>query len=328
MSSKPLVSIIVPVYNSEKFLAATLDAFVGQTWQEAEFILIDDGSADVSGRICDEYAAKDSRFRVVHKVNCGVAAARNTGLEIAKGQLIGFVDSDDIVKNTYIQELADNMAAAGADISICRHFISTPENAGHFPPCDPEGELLYFNATQSVQNALIDRYYGGGCWGCLIKRSLVENIRFDRELFLDEDLFFILQAMVRAERVCYTKNPLYNYISHSSGITRGKFNERHLTLYTATERMTAFLEANSEYGAVKPYLDAHIITMNFIQIRRMRNDKQAQKKYGPVSQKIIRKHLNRQSLTFLNNYAKVCGILSAIHYKLYLLASRLLSKSK
>lgn len=328
MCDKPFVSIIVPVYNSEEYLTATLDAFAAQTYPEVEFLLIDDGSVDASGRLCDEYAARDGRFRVIHKANGGVSSARNTGLEMAKGQLIGFVDSDDIIKNTYIQQLAENMASAGADISICRNFISKPENGGNFPPSPAESELLLFTATQSIQNALIDRYYGGGCWGCLIKRSLVENVRFDRELFLDEDLFFILQAMVQAKRICYTKNQMYNYISHSNGISRGKFSERHLTLYPALERITAFLKANSDFDEIEPYLDAHIVTMNYLQLRRMRYDKQAQKKYGRISQKNIRSHLNWRSIRFLGNYARVCAILSAVHYRLYILASRLMSRSK
>ena len=328
MSETPLVSIIVPVYNAAAFLPNTLGAFMGQTYQNAEFVLIDDGSKDASGQICDEFAARDSRFKVIHKKNCGVAAARNTGLEHAKGDLIGFVDSDDVIKDSYIRELVDNMIATDSDISIARSVIRAPEHWMEFEPGSENPEILLFDATQAVQNALISRYYVPGCWGCLIRREVAEGIRFDEELFLDEDLFYILRAMVRARQVCYTKNALYNYISHTSGISRGKFNERHVTLYAATDRITEFLEQNSDYPKVKPYLDSHIVTMNYIQIRRMRYDPEAQKKYGPVSQKQIRKHLNIHNLKYLNNYAKVCAILSAIHYKLYLTASRMLSTKK
>ena len=119
MTSKPVVSIIVPVYNTEKFLHRCIDSILTQTYTDFELLLIDDGSKDSSGTICDEYAAKDVRVRVFHKENGGVSSARNMGLDNARGEWITFVDSDDWIDDNYLEALYGACIVSGSDIVFC-----------------------------------------------------------------------------------------------------------------------------------------------------------------------------------------------------------------
>ena len=114
-----LISVIIPVYNAEKYLNRCLDSVLNNTYKNLEVILVDDGSTDMSGRICDEYAKKDCRIRVLHKENGGTARARNTGLKIAKGDYIAFVDNDDFVHPCFYEYMLSSMESSSADVAIC-----------------------------------------------------------------------------------------------------------------------------------------------------------------------------------------------------------------
>ena len=116
-----LVSIIIPVYNVEKYLAECIESVLKQTYQNIEILLIDDGSPDNSGKICDEYEEKDSRVRVIHKENGGVSSARNVGLEQANGEYITFIDSDDFVSESYIEELYIALENGNSDLAFCKY---------------------------------------------------------------------------------------------------------------------------------------------------------------------------------------------------------------
>ena len=120
MKKKPLISVIVPVYNVESYLKVCVDSILAQTYENLEIILVDDGSKDSSGKMCDEYAEKDARIKVVHKKNGGVSSARNKGLDVASGEYIGFVDSDDSTKPNMFEILYKNMVTSDADVSVCK----------------------------------------------------------------------------------------------------------------------------------------------------------------------------------------------------------------
>ena len=123
MKNNDLISVIIPIYNVEKFLSFCIDSIVNQTYKNLEIILVDDGSTDNSGKICDEYALKDNRIKVMHKQNGGVSSARNVGLNIAKGKYIGFVDSDDYVENDMFEILHNLIIKNNVDISCCNKFV-------------------------------------------------------------------------------------------------------------------------------------------------------------------------------------------------------------
>ena len=115
----PEISVIVPVYNCEKYIGKCIESILNQTFKDLELILIDDGSADESGKICDEYKIQDKRVKVIHEKNSGVSIARNVGINVAKGKYIGFVDSDDYLAPDMYESLYENLMKSHADVAIC-----------------------------------------------------------------------------------------------------------------------------------------------------------------------------------------------------------------
>ena len=177
----PKVSIIVPIYNAEKFLFPCLDSIVAQSFTDFEAILVDDGSTDKSGQICDEYAGKDRRFVVIHKQNEGVAKARITAFENSQGELITFIDSDDYVDKYYVEHLYDNIIKHNVEVSCCNYYrVDTtgtrPSRRKNFGLFDKQGieKILKTNYwwDQSLRNSSVPQFF----WSKMIKRSYVKKM--------------------------------------------------------------------------------------------------------------------------------------------------------
>ena len=172
------VSVIVPIYNAEKYLSDCIDSIIAQTHKNLEIILVDDGSPDNCPAICDEYAKKDDRIKVIHKQNGGVSSARNTGLDIMTGDYVVFIDSDDIVNVHYIEYLLDICIANDADISYCGYSTfkeSNNVNINSIPNDDKN--ILVFENSEGLKN-----YFSGWIypmmWNKLYKRKCFEKQRF------------------------------------------------------------------------------------------------------------------------------------------------------
>lgn len=202
-----MVSVIVPVYKSASTLSACVKSLRGQTERELEIILVDDGSPDGCPRLCEELAKTDERIRVIHKENGGVSSARNAGLEMARGEFVLFVDSDDSVEPDMVSKLLKGIEHA--DIAICGYHH-------HFLGRDVE-KVPKVNGETGAENFL--QLYGKGFlnmpWNKLFKRELTG--RFDEGLSLGEDLLFNLDYLRRAEGVTVVSEPLYHYIQNNTG---------------------------------------------------------------------------------------------------------------
>lgn len=201
----PKVSVIVPVYNAEKYLHRCVDSILSQTFKEFEILLIDDGSKDKSGKICDEYAHKDCRVKVFHKENGGVSSARNFGLDKANGEYISFIDSDDWVVSSYLAELLF-LCNENVDLVECGYVYYGKEKLSfetEFNMMDSESYLI-----KLFQNR---RFYEGFLWVKLFKASLIDTLRFEPKLAYNEDRVFITQYMLKCRRVAATQKCLYNY---------------------------------------------------------------------------------------------------------------------
>ena len=181
MNSNPKISIIVPVYNVELFLPRCIDSILNQSFADFELLLIDDGSKDKSGAICDEYAEKDKRIKVFHKVNGGVSSARNLGLEKSKGEYITFVDADDYLLPGTITE---PLLSGNYDL------IQIPRNNGSF--MKTYSHDIICKTTESFRNFIYCNYYFE-CWGRFYKRKLIGAVRFPENLKVGEDLMFFLR---------------------------------------------------------------------------------------------------------------------------------------
>lgn len=219
-----LVSIIVPIYNTEKYLFKCVNSIINQSYKNIEIILVNDGSTDSSGVICDILRKTDKRIKVVYQNNRGLSEARNTGLKVATGTFIGFVDSDDYIQKNMIQSLLENALKYDADISCGRANIY-----------GRNGKLVnYENNEACVElippNNIIKEYISGkitiAAWDKLYKKSAIDGMYFDNSLF-NEDADFILRICLDNKKIVVTNKQYYNYIKRGSGsITGTKFDQR------------------------------------------------------------------------------------------------------
>lgn len=244
-----LVSIIIPVYNVEKYLAECIESVIRQTYTNLEILLIDDGSLDNSGKICDEYAQKDERIKVIHKENGGVSSARNVGLDMAKGEYIAFVDSDDLVEKEYIAAMYENMQENNSDLVFCRYGKYYKGTIEYVQEKIPKSLIINLQDEKFIQFIyqffiLKNNIMGSAC-RILYKSSLAQKLRFDLEIKISEDLLFVLQTILLAMRVSSIGDYLYRYrqIKESTIHSYKKdFLRSQLCLYHETNKIFAILE--------------------------------------------------------------------------------------
>lgn len=207
------ISVIVPVYNVKPYLNTCLDSILAQTYENLQIILVDDGSADGSGSICDQYAARDPRIQVIHQENLGVSAARNAGLAAATGAWIGWVDSDDWIEPEMFTRLLEGAIRENADIAICGRYQEYPDRQVPFGPeserilTGPEG-LFSLLEEKQMDNALYDKLY---------RRELFDGIRFP-EGRTYEDLAVLYRVFEEAARILCLPERLYHYRQRPTGI--------------------------------------------------------------------------------------------------------------
>lgn len=222
-----MISVIVPVYNVANFLNDCLTSIINQSYNDIEIILVDDGSTDQSGEMCNKFAAKDERIRVIHQNNGGLSNARNVGLDVAKGKFVVFVDSDDYLHQKMIEKLYNAVVSWKADIACCDYTSIEFHN-------DSYSEIEVFKQRDAISKLFDD--YGFQCfaWNKIYKSSLFEHIRYpERKLF--EDIATTYQLFKRVNRVVYIKEKLYFYRQRTNSITKTKFNKRNRDLIDAIE---------------------------------------------------------------------------------------------
>ena len=210
------VSVIVPVYNTGHLLRPCLDSLQDQTLTDMEFILVNDGSTDESGAICDEYAANDSRFRVIHKKNAGVSRARNDGISVAQGQFIGFVDSDDTIHPDMFLRLFEKSAEHSADIVLCDSVAVKNEQVVDHETFRTLPTSTLLSKSQITPEILLE--IAGSACRCIYRTELLrENtILFPVDLKFSEDRIFNICAIGSSNYIYYCKEVFYNRLLHSS----------------------------------------------------------------------------------------------------------------
>lgn len=219
--SNILVSIIVPVYNTGEYLYKCLDSIVNQNLQEIELILVDDGSTDNSGEICDFYSEKDKRVCVIHKKNEGVSIARNVGIQVAKGQYIGFIDSDDWIEKEMYQEMYYHAKNKEADIVICDTCTVYDNNKKEADTILSLSESVFLQKKEITPLNL--REIAGSACRCIYKKELFKThaVQFPISLPLSEDRIFNLNAMGNSDKFYYLKKAYYNrYVRIGSAVNK------------------------------------------------------------------------------------------------------------
>lgn len=290
-----LISIIVPAYNVEKYIEQCIDSILCQTYQHIEIILIDDGSKDSTGSICDLYAKKDKRIRVIHKENTGLSSVRNLGIKLAKGDYIGFVDSDDVISTDMFEKLFTNLMATNSDIAICNYQIIDEKNQKR-----EKGFYSFEKKIEILQNKeiydliFLEARYGIVAWNKLYRRQVFAGINYP-EGKRHEDNYIIHKILGNAKRICCSGDIGYFYRIRKDSITSNISKENYDEDLEATyERILYFEEIKEEKylnKSVCEYL-SRIISIYYMALRIWKNDKvyreQLIEKYANVYVKLIK----------------------------------------
>lgn len=269
-----LISVVVPVYNVEKYLDKCVASIVNQTYKNLEIILVDDGSTDSSPAICDEWAQKDNRIKVIHKKNGGLSSARNAGIELASGDYLAFVDSDDYISRNMCLKLYESLLKENADMSICGvEKVYSDGRKSEFGNI-PDGRLTQKMFFDSMQGKC------GWCWvvawNKLYKKYIFEDLRYpDGKLY--EDDFIIHKIISKTKAIAAVSDSMYYYYQRSGSIISGAYTINNLDSVEAMlQRCSYFLDTNDDVSRVEFCLKNALAFLyhNFDNLKRSREVKQ------------------------------------------------------
>ncbi len=220
-----MVSIIIPVYNTSKYLRECVDSVLNQTYSDVEVLLIDDGSTDGSSEICDEYVKQDERIKCFHIENGGVSRARNVGLKNVRGDYICFLDSDDYYAGSYVGSMIEAVKEQNADVVICNHYDVNEQGEFLYASDITEG---YISKEVLYQKIFLSGEIGGFIFNKMYSADLIKNIYFNEEIHICEDTYFCCQVYEKAKRIYVTGEKLYYYRQHSHSATSIENGFEHL----------------------------------------------------------------------------------------------------
>ena len=259
VSNYSLISVVIPVYKVEKYLDKCLESVINQTYEKLEIILVDDGSPDNCPKMCDEWAKKDKRIRVIHKKNGGLSDARNKGIDIATGEYITFIDSDDYVELNYVEFLYNLVKDNNAEISMGKQYVRYSDktlNTG-------TNELYVLNSHDTLDKILYSEDFDVSAWAKLYKLELFKNIRYPKgRLF--EDSATTYKLIDNANTIVLKSEPIYNYIMRNDSITNETFNEKKFDLIKSTEEMCTYISnkyKDLESGCKRRLMYAYLSTL-------------------------------------------------------------------
>ena len=235
---KELVSVIIPVYNVEKYLRKCVDSVLSQTYKNLEIFLVDDGSPDNCGKICDEYAKKDKRIKVIHQQNCGLSSARNAALDVCTGEYITFIDSDDWVEPTYVEELYNAIKKYNCDVSVCGHnHINNDEKVTQ--------KICYESFDEIYRDDICNLFFrlkpiSITAWGKLYRRDIFKELRYPVGINY-EDTYIITDICANVKKgIAIVKKTLYNYLVLRTGaITQVVSKKKFDSIYASRKNVEA-----------------------------------------------------------------------------------------
>lgn len=222
---KPLISIIIPVFNLEKYIEKCVDSLLNQTYDNIEIILINDGSSDNSGALCDKLQSADCRVVSIHQPNEGVSRSRNKGLDIMKGEYVTFVDGDDYVSPDFVEVLYNAISATNADISTCGHYRVNFDGSLNkiFSLSDNPEEIILLSGKDSIKNMFYGNICSASSGSKLYNKKFFKTLRFP-DYVMGEDTFVVYHAFRDASVIAHTNKPLYYYVQHEMSVTNNKSN--------------------------------------------------------------------------------------------------------
>jgi len=299
-----LVSVIVPVYNVKKYLKRCVSSLMSQTYANLEIILIDDGSTDGSGAICDDLANCDGRIKVIHQVNQGLSAARNAGIDASCGTYLCFVDSDDYVNSDYVKYLYEICVKNNCDIGICYHRVTDEDNY--------EG-IIDWNRPVEVytREEIFDMFYSHDwhssfviAWNKIYKRDVIGNIRYEVGI-IHEDEATTFKYLYNAKKIAFGKEVAYYYYNRPESITGLAYSKKNLDILKAYENRLQFYKEHgherwydrecqyylseilNQYDKVERYLGADREILDFLRVKYNLLYKQSNRKNWSASRRIM-----------------------------------------
>ena len=266
----PLISVIVPVYNVEEYLDRCVGSIINQTYENLEIILVDDGSPDHCPQMCDEWAKKDSRIKVIHKKNGGQASARNDGLNIAKGDLTGFVDSDDYIDREMYESMYRIMQENDCDIVECTKCDFTDDE-----PCRTvnSGEIIVMDQSEAIGDFLKETHLKCTVCNMLVKAEIAKQVRFD-DGKTHEDILWPYRAYMLAERVAYVDEAFYFYFQRPGSTMNKKYSEKRFDGLDALEERAGLVKHDYPqyyHLATRSYMGACMYQYQYLS-RQPQND--------------------------------------------------------
>ena len=265
--SKPKISVIVPVYNKEAYLPQTLDALAAQTFRDLEIILVDDGSVDASGGLCDDYAARDSRVLVIHQSNRGVSAARNAGLDAARGEYIGFCDADDIPGADLYETLYDLARTHNCDVSMVKESTRYADGS---EVAEQTGELTVWEDNAQILPKFLLEQISLGIYTKLIRADLASKVRFEVGRRINEDKGYLFDILIHAQRLCYLDVCKYAYIRNDSSCSLAPFSEKYLDLLYFSDKIRGICAEKMPELVPVATASAVMAYLRFLQIALLR----------------------------------------------------------
>lgn len=306
---KDTISVIIPIYKVEKYLEKCIQSVINQTYTNLQIILVDDGSPDNCGKICDEYSKKDSRIEVIHKANGGISDARNVGISKANGKYITFVDPDDyILKNMY-EILYENLIKNNADISICKYkYIKETEKIDYKLDTN---NVVVMNKMQAMKELLINKTITNHLWNKLYKKETFDNIQFPTGKKY-EDLYVMYLLFEKSSKIVYQDTTKYIYINREQSILHNKnpnmiqdyincINNRYMYLSNKYEE----LEKELNYNLLFSILNYHVMAIGG-KLKEFYNSEVMENEYKKL--KNIKKDVKKSKM-----YKKLC-----IKYRIFL----------
>lgn len=306
------ISIIVPVYKVEQYLGKCIESILEQTHQNIELILVDDGSPDNCGNICDDYAKRDSRVRVIHKENGGLSSARNAGLEIASGAFLMFVDSDDYIALDTVETLYQRMQQDDSDMVVCG--IQRVDEKGNL---FPSGEGIHTKSgiyTAEEFYPLLFLYSVEAC-GKLYKRTAFEDIRFPVGK-LHEDVFVTYKVVEKCAKISVLAEKLYYYLQRDNSIMHARYHKGRLDAVEALLNALKFLIERNLLEAIEQICVQIICILSLANAKLDFKDKASRERYDTLKSEF-------DGLCKKNRLQKTFSRKTSMHYLLYRISPRL-----
>lgn len=242
MAERPLISVIIPVYNMEKYLDECMESALNQTYRNTEIFLVDDGSSDRCPEMCDAYEKADSRVRVIHKKNGGQGSARNMALDRVTGSYVAFLDSDDFWDLDDLEYLYDALTRNDADISSCNYRFVKEDGSIWKTRSAGGGEKVY-SGVDAMKDALYSKSFGVGPCAKLYRASLWDGVRFPEDR-LFEDLAITYRVYHKADRVSFSDAPKLSYRMRPDSATNGSFNRNKISILDTADDILRYCREN------------------------------------------------------------------------------------